>query len=164
MAETDGLTGLANHRAFHQVLSREIARANRNKLQFSLISMDIDDFKKINDTYGHLMGDAILRDLTGRIMATVRQQDIVARYGGEEFTVILPDTDLRGASILAERVRAGIASVPFSYSESEIPYTVSIGLSVYNGSTPREKRLLIEDADNALYLSKNKGKNCITIK
>lgn len=164
MAETDGLTGLINHRTFQQVLSREIARANRNRTQFSLLMIDIDDFKKINDTYGHLIGDAVLTDMTKRLQASVRQQDIVARYGGEEFTVILPETDIHGANILAERVRSAIASEPYSFSESEIPYTISIGLCVYDGNLPKEKHLLIENADKALYISKNEGKNRITIK
>lgn len=164
MAETDGLTGLINHRTFQQVLSREIARSNRNKTQFSLLMIDIDDFKKINDTYGHLIGDAVLSDMTKRLQASVRQQDIAARYGGEEFAVILPETDIHGANILAERVRCAIEADPFFFSENEIPYTISIGLSVYDGNLPREKHLLLEDADCALYISKNKGKNCITAK
>ena len=162
-AKTDSLTGIANHRLFHQTLEREIARANRKKGNFSLILIDIDDFKKINDTYGHQVGDAVIIDLTRRISAIIRTGDVLARYGGEEFGIILPDTDLFGAETLAGRVLTSVSSSPLIYSQFKISYTVSIGFVVYNGSEPVKKDKLIAVADTALYGSKRNGKNRVSL-
>lgn len=162
-AKTDSLTGIANHRLFHQTLEREIARANRKKGNFSLILIDIDDFKKINDTYGHQVGDAVIIDLTRRISAIIRTGDVLARYGGEEFGIILPDTDLFGAETLATRVLTSVSSCPLIYSQFKINYTVSIGFVVYNGSEPVKKDKLIAVADTALYDSKRNGKNRVSL-
>lgn len=162
LAETDPLTGVANHRSFQEILSREFSRADRQKSCLSLLILDIDDFKKVNDTFGHLIGDAVLKDLTGRILKVIRLGDVLARYGGEEFAVILPDTDIRGARIQAERVRQEICSRPYVFPNNEIPYTISLGIAMYSGETPRSKESLIRDADDALYISKHEGKNRIT--
>lgn len=162
-AKTDSLTGIANHRLFHQTLEREIARANRKKGHFALILIDIDDFKKINDTYGHQVGDAVIIDLTRRISAIIRTGDVLARYGGEEFGIILPDTDLFGAETLAGRVLTSVSSSPLIYSQFKISYTVSIGFVVYNGSEPVKKDKLIAVADTALYGSKRNGKNRVSL-
>lgn len=163
-AATDALTGIYNHRSFQELLSREIARSNRDKSSFSLIILDIDNFKRVNDTYGHLVGDALLQDLTRRLRATVREQDVLARYGGEEFAVILPNTQAEGGHALAERIRTAIAGSPFTRKETSIPYTVSIGLSLYNGKIPVDREELIRTADDALYVSKNEGKNRTTVR
>ncbi len=163
LAKTDSLTGIANHRMFNDSLTREIARADRNQLGFSLALIDIDDFKKINDTYGHLVGDRVLKDLTNRICSIIRKGDLLARYGGEEFALILPDTSDEGAEALAERIRAAISDPPLSLREGEISYTISIGLAFYNGSMPADKDQLIGNADRALYKSKRSGKNCISV-
>jgi diguanylate cyclase (GGDEF)-like protein len=162
-AKTDSLTGIANHRHFHETLDREISRANRRKGTFTLVLIDIDNFKSVNDTYGHQVGDAVLVDLTGRIMDMVRAGDVLARYGGEEFGLILADTDLDGAKILADRILKAIASQPFTFAQREISYTVSIGLAVYAGNKPVEKDVLIAAADKALYYSKEHGKNRLSI-
>jgi diguanylate cyclase (GGDEF)-like protein len=162
LAETDALTGIGNHRSFQEMLSREIARASRHDGMFALMMIDIDDFKKINDTFGHLVGDAVLRDLTGKVLQTIRQQDIVSRYGGEEFAVILPDTNIKGAAVLADRVRAEIANHPYVFPGNEIPYTVSIGVSAFARTNCLTKEQLIKEADDALYVSKNEGKNRVT--
>ncbi len=162
-AKTDSLTGIANHRLFHQTLEREIARANRRKGHFSLILIDIDNFKRINDTYGHQVGDAVIIDLTRRISSIIRTGDVLARYGGEEFGIILPDTDLFGAETLASRVLTSVSSSPLIYSQYEINYTVSIGFVVYDGTEPVKKDHLIAVADAALYDSKRNGKNRVSL-
>ncbi len=161
-ARTDSLTGIANHRSFHETLSREIARADRNKSNFSLILIDIDDFKKINDVHGHLVGDAVIKDLTARILSMIRRGDTFARQGGEEFSLILPDTSLEGSKTLAQRVCNKINSAPFVFCQTNVPYTISLGVSVYNGAAPRTKDELIGDTDKALYLSKQGGKNRVS--
>ncbi|MBN1578733.1 MAG: diguanylate cyclase [Chitinispirillaceae bacterium] len=162
-AKTDSLTGIANHRHFHETLDREIARANRHKSVFTLVLLDIDNFKKVNDTYGHQVGDAVLVDVTRRIMTMIRAGDVLSRYGGEEFGLILPDTDLVGAEALADRIRKAIASHPFTFAQREIGYTVSIGLAVYQGTEAVGKDRLIAAADRALYDSKEHGKNRLSI-
>ena len=164
LADSDPLTGIANHRSFHDFLSREVARADRNKTEFCLLILDVDDFKKVNDTFGHLIGDAVLKDIAHRIGANIRLGDILARYGGEEFAVILPETGISGARVQAERIRKEVSSKPFVFPENEIPYSVSIGISMYSGKSRRSKESLISDADDALYLSKNQGKNCVNEK
>lgn len=159
LASTDGLTGVSNHRAFHEMLTREIARTDRDKTDFCLCLIDIDDFKKVNDTYGHLVGDAVLKDLCERINPIIREGDILARYGGEEFGLILPTTPTDGAVTLSERIRSEIDANPYKLGEVGIHYTISIGISLYSGKTPRKKEALIRDADDALYASKSQGKN-----
>lgn len=162
-AKTDSLTGVANHRMFHEIFERELSLLKRHKRKFSLIMLDIDDFKKINDTHGHLVGDAILVDLTKRILKITRIEDVLARYGGEEFTVILPDTDLPGAEILASRICKEISDTPFMYSDSEINYTVSIGLVACDNDSPSDKDAIIHLADEALYSAKRSGKNRLVV-
>jgi len=162
-ARTDGLTGIANHRAFHESLAREIARSNRNGSTFSLLFMDIDDFKKINDTYGHLVGDGVIKDLVNRISEIIRRADTFARYGGEEFALILPDTGVEGATILARRICNKILEAPCIFAQKSIPYSISIGVSVYDGKKPKLKDILIDEADKAMYKSKISGKGRITI-
>jgi diguanylate cyclase (GGDEF)-like protein len=162
-ARTDGLTGVSNHRSFHETLAREISRADRNKSQCALIIIDIDDFKAINDCYGHLVGDAVIKDLCGRITSMVRKGDTFARQGGEEFSLVLPETSLDGAKTIAERVCLRVNSFPFTYTQTKVPYTISLGLSIYNGQKPRAKDALIADADKALYTSKKTGKNRVSV-
>lgn len=162
-AKTDSLTGIANHRSFHQTIDREIARTNRKKNKFSLILIDIDNFKKINDTYGHQVGDAVIIDLTRRIASLIRTGDVLARYGGEEFGIILPDTELHGAETLASRILVAVSSKPIVYSQYQISYTISLGLAVYDGNNAAKKDDLIAAADSALYASKHNGKNRYSI-
>ena len=162
-AKTDSLTGVANHRMFHEIFERELSLLKRNKRKFSLVMLDIDDFKKINDTYGHLVGDAILVDLTKRILKITRLGDVLARYGGEEFTVILPDTELSGAEILANRICKEISDTPFIFSNSKISYTVSIGLVACDNNSPNDRDAIIHLADEALYAAKRSGKNRVVV-
>jgi len=163
LARTDGLTAIANHRSFHEILGREIARADRSGAVFGLIFMDIDDFKKINDAHGHLVGDAVLRHLVSRVLDMIRRADVFARYGGEEFALILPDTGAEGAAILGRRLCKEISAVPYDHPRKNIPYTVSLGLSMYNGKNPKPKDQLIGEADKAMYQSKADGKNRLTV-
>ncbi|MFN3395947.1 MAG: diguanylate cyclase [Thermodesulfovibrionales bacterium] len=162
MAITDGLTGLYNHRHFQERLSLEFNRLSRLSTSLSLLLIDIDHFKKINDTYGHPAGDEVLRGVAGVIRDTIRNIDIPARYGGEEFAVLLPDTKIDGAIKMAERLRSSILNRRFSFNEKEITVTVSTGIatSPYDAKTKEE---LIERADEALYRAKQSGRNrCVS--
>lgn len=163
LAKTDGLTGIANHRSFQEALDREMARAQRRGSFFSLVLFDIDDFKKINDTYGHLVGDAVLKDLVARVIENIRTVDVFARYGGEEFTLILPETDGNGAEVLAQRIRSAVMDRPFVYAQHTIYYTVSMGVTIFKSSASVKKDLLIDQADAAMYAAKRAGKNRISI-
>ena len=159
----DGLTGLYNHRYFQERLRQEWERAKRYRRPLSLILMDIDHFKRINDTYGHPVGDQILKALSRLIRENIRASDIPARYGGEEFAVILPEADLQGAAGVGERLRAQVAEAPFKVNGREIPVTISLGVaSSLPGSGPFSPQKLIEAADKALYYSKTHGRNRLT--
>lgn len=164
LAKTDSLTGIGNHRMFHQTLEKEIARARRYDHSFCLALIDIDDFKRVNDTYGHLVGDAVLKALTQRIAGVIRLGDVLARYGGEEFALILPDTDAAGGRVLADRVLQAVADKPFVVPRHRLRCTVSIGITGYGNGAERGKDQLISDADTALYASKRAGKNRVTVK
>ncbi len=164
LAATDPLTGVSNHRSFHEMLTKEIARANRDQSEFGLIMLDIDDFKAINDTYGHQVGDAVLQDLCSRILGTIRGEDLLSRYGGEEFTIIVTGSPIEGSYALAERIRVDIDQNPITLNGHTIHYTISVGLTIYNGKTEGTKESLIKDADDALYTSKKEGKNRVSIK
>jgi diguanylate cyclase (GGDEF)-like protein len=163
LAKTDGLTGIANHRSFQEALDREIARANRRNGLFSLVLFDLDDFKKINDTYGHLVGDAVLKDLVSRVIENIRTVDVFARYGGEEFALILPETDRNGAEVLTQRIRNAIMGHPFTYAQQSIYYTISMGVTIYQSTSAIKKDLLIDQADAAMYAAKRAGKNRISL-
>jgi len=160
MAFRDDLTGLYNHRYFHQLMDTELHRAIRYESSFSLIIFDIDDFKKINDTYGHLTGDIVLRALSALAMESIRKSDFAARYGGEEFAVILPETDIKGASVMAERLRHKIEKMQVNAGGVKIRLTVSLGVTTYApGCKIGDKSEIIDTADKALYYSKKTGKN-----
>jgi diguanylate cyclase (GGDEF)-like protein len=163
LAKTDSLTGIANHRSFQEALDREIARANRQGSLFSLVFFDLDDFKKINDSYGHLVGDAVIRDLVDRVRKNIRTIDVFARYGGEEFALILPETDRVGAEVLAQRIQSAITAKPFEYASNTIFYTVSMGITVHKSGRQTKKDLLIDQADAAMYAAKRGGKNRISV-
>lgn len=162
MATTDGLTGLFNHRHFQETLSRELERAERYNERVSLLLVDIDHFKKVNDTYGHPAGDKILKGVAKILASSIRGVDAAARYGGEEFAVILVNTDGRGALETAERIRRIIENSKFNTGTASIKITSSLGIAVFPGDTGIDdgaQRLLISRADNALYLAKKEGRN-----
>jgi diguanylate cyclase (GGDEF)-like protein len=155
----DGLTGLFNYREFHRRLTEEVQRSRRYGRPFSLLILDIDDFKAVNDTYGHLAGDETLRALAALIRREVRPVDEVARYGGEEFAILLPETSGPGAFAMAERIRDIIATHPLPIAaERTVALTVSIGTATYPEDADAEERL-IAAADHALYTAKNGGRN-----
>jgi diguanylate cyclase (GGDEF)-like protein len=159
-ATTDELTGLANKRAFSEVLEREVARAERFGHELSLIMLDVDDFKLVNDTHGHLQGDEVLRAI-GRILADEpREIDEPARYGGEEFVIALPETGLEGALELAERIRARIEieAIPMLGADEVMYVSASFGVATLPTSA-RDEQELIAAADEALYAAKAAGKN-----
>lgn len=165
LAITDGLTGLYNHRHFRQQLNVETSRAERYQRSLSLMMIDIDYFKRYNDTNGHLMGNDVLKEL-GRILKEMsREVDIVARYGGEEFSIIMPETDLRKARKLSERLRQRIASHKFRNTH-KLPFkklTVSIGVASYPENANAAAFDLVEQADKALYEAKHNGRNLVRI-
>ena len=158
MATTDGLTGLFNHRLFQEKLSEEFRRSSRFPDPVSLLLTDIDYFKKVNDTYGHPVGDEVLREVSKVIMDTIRNIDIPARYGGEEFAIILPGADADGAKIIAERLRKAIMEKTFSGDGRSFQVTISIGIAT-SPSDAKSKEELIEKADQALYHAKHNGRN-----
>lgn len=158
MATTDGLTGLFNHRHFQEKLSAEFKRLERFSEPLSLMLIDIDYFKKINDTYGHPTGDKVLQGIADILRNTIRSIDIPARYGGEEFTVILPGTDSKGAKNMAERLRRAVMGTTFNLEGKSAKVTISIGISTSIDSSGG-KESLIERADKALYHAKKSGRN-----
>jgi diguanylate cyclase (GGDEF)-like protein len=163
MATRDGLTGLYNHRTFQDLLRREVAEAQRYRRPLSLVLFDIDHFKKVNDTYGHPAGDAVLREVSRVAAETARASDTVARYGGEEFAVVLPETDARGAVILAERIRRGIEALEIVCGAQRLRVTVSLGVCPWAPESPSDVvPNLVEVADKALYAAKHGGRNRVS--
>jgi len=162
-ATTDRMTKLFSHHYFQQNLEDEIARAHRYGTTLSLIMFDIDHFKKFNDTYGHLQGDLIIKEIAKILRASVRTIDFTARYGGEEFAVILPEVNLKGAVVVAERIRETIEAHSFSGEEGPLFVTVSIGVAEFKPARMRSASQLIADADKALYQSKEMGRNRVSV-
>lgn len=163
LAVTDGLTKLFNHRFFYQRIEEEFERGFRYKSTFSLILMDIDYFKKFNDTYGHMAGDIVLASVAKTIKETIRTVDLAARYGGEEFAVLLPETGEESALIIAERIRKNIQelSVDIGSKHQSVRITISVGVATYPDDA-KEIMQLIERTDKALYFSKSRGKNKVS--
>ncbi len=161
LAITDELTGLYSVRYFKHRLEKEMKRAYRYKQPLSLLMMDLDHFKKVNDTYGHLTGDGVLKEAARRIRKGIRDVDIACRYGGEEFCALLPETDLKGAEILAERLRVSVCDAPMNENSHEISLTISVGVAALADGETKEK--FIEDADSALYRAKQEGRNKVVV-
>jgi diguanylate cyclase (GGDEF)-like protein len=159
LSVTDGLTGLFNHRHFWNLMNTEMTRVGLNQGNLALVLVDLDDFKKVNDKFGHSVGDMLLKSVADVMRDTVRDTDIVARYGGEEFAVMLPDTDESGVQNVAEKLRAAVETIRFNVPDTDIilKVTVSIGVSVFRGN----RREFFNAADRALYKSKAAGKNCV---
>ncbi len=160
MSITDDLTGLFNHRYFMQRLIGEVKRAKRYKLEFSLVMMDIDDFKQYNDHFGHPRGNDLLRQLSEALRDIYREADVLARYGGDEFAVIIPETKPEAAFQVSDRIREKVAAYPFEGREKQPGGAVTISAGVASFPTDSEDpHLLIKHADYALYEAKRLGKN-----
>ncbi len=160
LASIDALTGCLNRRAFIERLERELDRVKRYGIELGVLMIDLDRFKNVNDTRGHLAGDSLLRQLGDLLRQEVRSVDLVARYGGEEFVIVLPDTDLEGGLVFAERLRQRVSEVDFSEAGDPLEITVSIGVaSVARGEDPISPESLVARADEALYRAKNEGRN-----
>ena len=164
LAITDGMTKLYLHRYFQSRLEEELERAKRYKRDLSFLMTDIDHFKKFNDTYGHQIGDEVLKIVANVIKSRVRKSDIAARYGGEEFAVVLPETSEDGAVQLAEYIRKEIEESVLEVDGRELKVTISIGVSHFNGYSMVDisKEEIIKKADTALYKSKESGRNKVT--
>lgn len=154
----DGLTGIYNRHYLEQRLLTEFDRSKRYGGHFSFMLFDLDHFKKVNDTYGHLAGDAVLCAVSQRVNSLLRIVDVLGRYGGEEFGVILPSINLEGTVVVAEKIRQIVAQTPVIYKGTAIPITVSIGVTEFKAETPNYEHL-IHCADVALYFGKKNGRN-----
>mgnify|MGYP002031710300 CR=1 FL=1 len=160
MAHQDGLTGLHNHQSFQRILTEKMEKAKKGKSEVSLILIDIDNFKKINDTYGHQIGDDVLKILGKILKDDTRKGDEPARYGGEEFAVILPDTPIDQGVLVSERIREHVEKETFHDKENR-PFnvTISLGISSFIHSENKTEKALISESDQALYKAKSSGKN-----
>lgn len=159
MAVTDHLTGLNNQRYFKDRIESELSRAIRYELKLSMLVIDVDSFKSVNDRFGHLAGDTVLKEISRRILETVRLSDVVVRYGGDEFVVLLTDTDKEAAKIVAEHVRKAVSDLTVAIDGKAIPVSISIGAASFPSPNICSCDDLFKEADNAMYRSKRAGRN-----
>jgi two-component system cell cycle response regulator len=157
MTIVDGLTGVNNKRFLMETLEREIPRARRHQRPLTLVMFDIDHFKHINDTYGHLAGDYVLKELAQLVKGRLRPDDVLGRYGGEEFCVVLPETDLKGGSAIAEELRVLVQDHSFVFEQERINVTISLGVSILQDDN--DLTSFIKAADEHLYAAKRDGRN-----
>jgi diguanylate cyclase (GGDEF)-like protein len=160
-ATTDGLTGLVNHKTFYEILEKELWRSRRYGGLISLVMIDIDNLKNINDAYGHRAGDKAIRKVSKRIKECIRQIDTAARYGGDEFAVILLNSSLDDAIIVAQRMVDAVSSSQATWQKEQIPLSISVGLGQYDAETTPED--ITSRSDQALYMAKQAGKNTVRI-
>jgi len=161
LAQTDPLTGCLNRRALVDELGAEIARARRYGLALSVLMIDLDHFKRVNDTRGHLTGDDVLKQVAQLLRAEVRAVDVVARYGGEEFVILLPETALPGATSFAERIRESVGTHAFVADGDPLSLTVSVGVATITGGEEGSSEEVLARADAALYRAKRDGRNLV---
>jgi diguanylate cyclase (GGDEF)-like protein len=161
LVSTDALTGLFNFRHFKTVLQAEMDRSKRSGIPTSLVMVDVDHFKAINDSYGHETGNLALKSMADILSSEVRTTDIVCRYGGEEFAIIFPETHLNLAVKVADRIRKQISSEPIAIDGDEIRLTVSMGASVYMKFSVLDFNDFVDSVDKYLYEAKQSGRNCI---
>jgi diguanylate cyclase (GGDEF)-like protein len=160
LALTDGLTGVYTRRYFIERFDEEVKRSSLHKTSLSFLMIDADHFKMVNDQHGHLTGDLVLKEISNIIQENVREIDIVGRFGGEEFCVVLPDTEMEGARVVAERIRKSAEKRSIKAYDNTLHVTLSIGIAVYpsDGKFVEE---LMDKADWALYRAKSQGRNCV---
>jgi len=158
MAITDDLTGISNRRYFFEVAEKIFSQAKRYKKPLSILIVDIDHFKKFNDTHGHMVGDQILQGMTHLMSGAMREADLIGRYGGEEFSILLPETDLGDAMHVAERLLNRVANTPIETEAGPLMVQLSIGAAEMGKETPDLHTLIIR-ADQAMYMAKNAGRN-----
>ena len=162
-ATHDMLTGLWNRSAIFDILERELARTRRQESSLGVIIADLDHFKRVNDTYGHIAGDAVLREAAARMASSLRPYDSIGRYGGEEFLCVVPGCDGPNGVQVGERIRAHVAAEPIPTSEGMVPLTVSLGVATNAGFEDKGGDALLRAADAALYRAKNRGRNRIEL-
>lgn len=159
LSNTDALTQLANRRQLMSILAQEFQRSQRAKHPLSLIMVDIDHFKSINDTFGHQQGDVVLKTVAGTLRSALREYDLASRFGGEEFAMILPETDILHATQVAERVRNMVAHLKFDGPLAKLQMTISLGVATFPDKNIKNIEDLIRLADDALYAAKREGRN-----
>jgi len=159
LTRLDGLTGLYNRNTFVELTRRELQRAQRQSSSTTIMLLDLDHFKKVNDTWGHPAGDAVLRHVAALINGSIRSTDLAGRLGGEEFIILLPMTTVEAARKIAEKIRARLEVSPAQWEKQAIPITASIGLSNTSASANRDFDSLYNEADRALYVAKHRGRN-----
>jgi diguanylate cyclase len=162
VSRVDGMTGLYNRRFWEEQFVMEYKRDKRSESPSALIMLDIDNFKKVNDTYGHPAGDEVIKTLAGIIKKAIRETDLAGRYGGEEFAVILPDTPVANVEFVAERIRRLVEKCVVVYDEINISFTVSIGIAGFK-QTYKDSTQWLDMADKSLYQAKAAGKNRVIL-
>jgi len=158
-ATHDSLTGLLNHEEILAILDKELARSERDAVCVSIIMVDLDHFKKVNDTYGHIAGDAVLRIASEKMLSMMRLYDSIGRYGGEEFLIVLPECCMECATAFAERLRSCIDLECMDTPEGMIPVTISLGVAENSRDVRQDRHSLVKAADTALYRAKENGRN-----
>lgn len=162
ISREDGLTGLFNRRFWEETFALEHKRILRNQTSASVLMLDIDHFKRVNDNHGHPAGDYIIKTLAKVIKTSIRETDVAGRYGGEEFVVLLPDTSAENAKVVAERIRSTCESLVPVYEDTKIPFTVSMGIADFD-SNYKIHMTWLEKADQALYQAKQNGRNKVCV-
>ena len=164
LAYRDELTGLYNNRYFQEVMDKELERARRYEHPLSLLFFDVDRFKEINDNYGHLAGDVVLRAVADQVRQLMRASDTVVRYGGDEFAIVMPETGKEGLGIFAERVRSGIEGITIPVDQEQLGVTISVGGATFKGIDPAvDKMVILGAADKAIYRAKGSGRNRVHV-
>jgi diguanylate cyclase (GGDEF)-like protein len=163
LAITDDLTGIFNRRHFFEMAEERFAHAQKNGSPLSALIVDLDHFKQFNDCYGHGVGDQVLREVARLMSTAMRESDIIGRYGGEEFSILLPDTTVKAAIYVAERLLSFVSDVPIETEAGKLTVQLSVGVAGTSKETPTLQSLILR-ADQAMYLAKRAGRNCVAVK